>query len=130
MVTGGYFFTSDFVTTYLDSTEVLIKDAFSWKVLKKKPLPQPMAKMGIISFQNKIFIIGIGMIPSGAFSFLNILYLGGYYNDGTALDYILSFNTTSSEWNQIGSISQGRYKHAVSTVQQGEVLQFCETDLD
>ena len=59
MVTGGYFFTSDFVTTYLDSTEVLIKDAFSWKVLKKKPLPQPMAKMGIISFQNKIFMIGI-----------------------------------------------------------------------
>ena len=56
------------------------------------------------------------------------MYLGGY-NNGTVLDYILSFNTTSSEWIQIESIPSGRNGHAVSTVQAEEVLHFCETDL-
>ena len=60
LVTGGYFSDIDNHNNmiFLDSTEVLIKDAISWNVIKN-PLPQPMAKMGIISFQNKIFMIGI-----------------------------------------------------------------------
>ena len=57
-----------------------------------------------------------------------LLYLGGY-GPGIVYDSILSFNTTSFEWIQIGSISPGRYSHAVSTVQEEEVLHFCETDL-
>ena len=54
------------------------------------------------------------------------MYLGGY-NAGIVLDYILSFNITSSEWNQIGSMPRGIYSLAASTVQEEEVLGFCET---
>ena len=59
LVTGGYFTVSGNKKLHvLDSTEVLIKDAISWNVITNL-LPQPMANFGIISFQNKIFIIGI-----------------------------------------------------------------------
>ena len=63
LVTGGSFFNSDnfrddYLVTYLDSTEVLVKDAFSWEILTKAPLPQPMTNLGKVSFQNKIFMIG------------------------------------------------------------------------
>ena len=62
LVTGGWDFLSidkNNAITYLDSTEVLIKDAISWKVITQYTLPQPMARIGGISFQNKIFMIGI-----------------------------------------------------------------------
>ena len=51
LVTGGYFGTGDnynYTMTFHDSTEVLIKDANSWNVIKN-PLPQPMANIGMIS---------------------------------------------------------------------------------
>ena len=57
------------------------------------------------------------------------MYLGGY-NNGTVLDYILSFNITSSEWNQIGSLTRGRDSLAASAVPEDEVLGFCETHID
>ena len=60
LVTGGYYtiYSGNTKLQVLDSTEVLIKDAISWNVIKNL-LPKPMANFGIISFQNKIFMIGI-----------------------------------------------------------------------
>ena len=68
LVTGGYFSDIDNHNNmiFLDSTEVLIKDAISWNVIKN--LPQPMAKMGSISFQNKIYMIGIRDATFGGFA--------------------------------------------------------------
>ena len=58
LVTGGYFLSGDSQTMkFRDSTEILIKDAIGWNVINV--LPQPMAMIGGISFQNKIFMIGI-----------------------------------------------------------------------
>ena len=61
LVTGGYFLNMEIYkdVIYLDSTEVLMKDAMSWRVITKYTLPQPMAWIGGISFQNKIFMIGM-----------------------------------------------------------------------
>ena len=68
LVTGGYFFDlgDNHNMKFLDTTEVLIKDAISWNVIKN--LPQPMAKMGSISFQNKIYMIGIRDATFGGFA--------------------------------------------------------------
>ena len=67
-MTGGYSQYDNHNMKFLDSTEVLVKDGISWNVIKN-PLPQPMAKMAIISFQNKIFMIG--MILSGALQWMD-----------------------------------------------------------
>ena len=41
-------------------------------------------------------------------------------------DTILSFNTSSHEWNTIGNITHSRYEHAVSTVPEEDVLKYCQ----
>ena len=63
--------------------------------------------------------------------FLNTIkhFLGGYGSDSmweVMYDTILSFDTSSYEWNTIGNITHKRYGHAVSTVQEEDVLKYCQ----
>ena len=54
--------------------------------------------------------------------------LGGSGKDdyvGISYDTILSFDTSSYEWSNIGNMTHSRYGHAVSTVQEEDVLKYC-----
>ena len=39
-----------------------------------------------------------------------------------------SQDTSTLEWNEIGTMTYGRYEHAVSAVPLQDVLKFCETE--
>ena len=56
-------------------------------------------------------------------------FLGGYailYDSMILYDTILNFDTSSYEWSTIGHMSHSRYEHAVGTVQEEDVLKYCQ----
>ena len=69
------------------------------------------------------------MIP---LSFNNLLNLGGSgpasknINLKNIHNNILRFNTSTLEWNEIGTMTYKRYGHAVSAVPLQDVSKFCE----
>ena len=68
------------------------------------------------------------MIP---LSFNNLFNLGGSgpasnINHKNILNNILRFNTSTLEWNEIGTMTYKRYGHAVSAVPLQDVSKFCE----
>ena len=58
------------------------------------------------------------------------LYLGGHGYDGTnanhAYDEILEFRADTEDWSLAGRMLEARSRHAVSTINFGDVYPYCD----
>ena len=105
LVTGG----TNRLAATISSTEILVSGSESWREVGNLPLP--MHSMKGLSFKNMVIMTG-GEAKFGLFQH-------------DAVTSVISFNTTTEQWNYIGNMTQKRIDHGISFVPVEDIIDYC-----
>ena len=119
MVTGGRDGSS-----FLDNIEVYGKDKV-WKTVSGK-LPTGISHHRATTLSgNRVWIFGKNY-HFNKMDFFTMKLLGGSDADGSDRNELLEYDPVTEEWQEVGTLMQGRHIHGVSLVPFNHYAAWCE----